>query len=352
MATNLIERAYMHKDTFKHLYWVLAGTVIILFVVGLAAFRNLEQAQGYGKLVSRTIQVLLQTEESISLLKDAENGVQGYLLTRNRNFLDPYYASQHKIKPAIRRLGSLTADYSRQRASIKRLNDLADEHFKSMNQLILVSWNTVNRDTIYAALRQEKGVMDSIRSVVKRIEREEQQLLVKRQKQPTDFQPTDLSALLHTFVADQAAAIAAVRADIALTPDPMPPIWSNPEQLNTLFGQLLDNSLKFVRQNTRPVVKIRTFVTNGVEVAGASREDAERKFCKIEFSDNGIGFDAAYENKIFQLFQYLHHLHEYPGTGIGLTICRKIVANHRGYLQVQSRVDIGTTFYIYLPLSV
>lgn len=90
----------------------------------------------------------------------------------------------------------------------------------------------------------------------------------------------------------------------------------------------------------------------GTDVPGASKEDTERKFCGIEFSDNGIGFDTAYENKIFQLFERLHHPHEYSGTGIGLTICRKVVANHHGYLQVQSRIEIGTALYVYLPLSI
>lgn len=469
----------MRKERLKYMYWLLGSMVLILFVVGLAAFRNLEQAQGYGKLVHHTNGVLLQTQKTLSLLKDAETGVRGYLLTRDYRFLEPYHHSLSRIKPAIQELDSMTSDNDRQRVPIQLLHGLVNKRFQFMSQSMRISRNTSNQDTLRQILLQSKIVMDSVMLVATAIQKEEERLLserehkenefsavtpywlglisllavllfsitffaviqelrkrwlyesqleqavsdlrksnqelenfvyvashhfqeplrkiqtfsnrlttkyqpllledaasllnrinnasarmqqllddlliythVGRQTQEDVFQPLDMSALLRTFVNGQATAVAAAEAKVTLeTTDPMPPVLGSTIQVNTLLEQLLENSLKFTRQNIKPIVKIRTFVIVGKDIPGISKEDSNIKFCGVEFSDNGIGFDAAYEDKIFQLFQRLHHTHEYPGTGIGLTICRKVVANHRGHLQVKSQIAVGTTFYIYLPLS-
>ncbi len=168
----------------------------------------------------------------------------------------------------------------------------------------------------------------------------------------SEFEKTDLAQLLTEVVAEQTGALKNEQAPIVeLEVNNTPAVLGNKAQLQALFQQLFDNSLKFARQNVQSVIKIRTFVRLGVDIHGVSKEQATQKFCKIEFADNGIGFNTSYTEKIFQLFQRLHHSHEYPGTGIGLAISQKVVANHHGYLDVESQVGVGTTFFIYLPIS-
>ncbi|RYZ79493.1 MAG: hypothetical protein EOP06_27085, partial [Proteobacteria bacterium] len=75
------------------------------------------------------------------------------------------------------------------------------------------------------------------------------------------------------------------------------------------------------------------------------------KYSRISVSDNGIGFDAQYANKIFEVFQRLHTKEEYSGTGIGLAIVKKIVENHKGYLSASSVEGEGATFTVYIPLK-
>ncbi len=70
---------------------------------------------------------------------------------------------------------------------------------------------------------------------------------------------------------------------------------------------------------------------------------------KLSVIDNGIGFNQEHEHKVFELFSQLHNK-EYDGTGIGLTICKKIVQNHNGHIKVNSEINKGTVFYIYLPV--
>jgi signal transduction histidine kinase len=77
----------------------------------------------------------------------------------------------------------------------------------------------------------------------------------------------------------------------------------------------------------------------------------EDKFVELTFTDNGIGFDDTYADKVFTVFQRLHSKLEYPGTGIGLALCKKIVDNHNGNISVISSPGKGTTFTIILPIN-
>ncbi|HMK02551.1 MAG TPA: ATP-binding protein, partial [Ferruginibacter sp.] len=75
----------------------------------------------------------------------------------------------------------------------------------------------------------------------------------------------------------------------------------------------------------------------------------EKKYCHISISDNGIGFEQEYSEKIFDLFQRLHSRTQYHGTGIGLAIVKKIVENHHGFITATSKLNKGATFDIYIP---
>lgn len=121
-----------------------------------------------------------------------------------------------------------------------------------------------------------------------------------------------------------------------------------PFQFRQLVHNLVGNSLKFSRPETPPCIKIRSAIISGAE----SKIDtlaAEKMFCHISFSDNGIGFDPQYKERIFEVFQRLHTKNEYKGTGIGLAIVKKIVENHNGVVFATGELNKGVTIDIYIP---
>jgi signal transduction histidine kinase len=117
---------------------------------------------------------------------------------------------------------------------------------------------------------------------------------------------------------------------------PLPSVKGDPALLEQLFVQLIDNAIKF-QPGAAPVVSIAA--TNGGVLQ-----------CEIRVSDRGIGIDAQHLQKIFEPFQRLHPSGRFPGTGIGLAICRKIVLLHEGSIGAQSVPGTGTTVVVKLPL--
>jgi PAS domain S-box-containing protein len=121
-----------------------------------------------------------------------------------------------------------------------------------------------------------------------------------------------------------------------------------PSQFRQLFQNLISNSLKFVPAEVAPVISIRSRYLTPDDVSHLQINKANR-YLKLEFKDNGIGFEEEYAGKIFQIFQRLHGRSEYEGTGIGLAICKKIVEHHRGVIYASGKPGQGSVFTIILP---
>jgi signal transduction histidine kinase len=121
-----------------------------------------------------------------------------------------------------------------------------------------------------------------------------------------------------------------------------------PAQFRQLFQNLLSNSLKFVRPGVQPVITVTSSVVQPDDVAHYQLKAAPRYF-KLEFKDNGIGFENEFAGKIFAIFQRLHGRSEYEGSGIGLAICKKIVEHHGGVIFASGVPDEGASFTIILP---
>jgi two-component system CheB/CheR fusion protein len=119
-------------------------------------------------------------------------------------------------------------------------------------------------------------------------------------------------------------------------------------QFRQLMQNLIGNALKFAKSNVPPHIIIKSRIIKGNKTKHTNLSP-EKEYCHISVSDNGIGFEEEFNEKVFEVFQKLHGKEEYPGTGIGLAIVKKIVENHDGVITVKSQLNKGTTFDIYLP---
>lgn len=128
----------------------------------------------------------------------------------------------------------------------------------------------------------------------------------------------------------------------------LPTIEAVSFQMQQLFTNLLSNSLKYAKEGVAPVIDISCTETTA-KYESKLKDKSSKKYYKIEFTDNGIGFDQENAEKIFLLFNRLHGKTEYHGTGVGLAICKKIIETHDGEIFATSKPNVGTTFTIYLP---
>ena len=123
-----------------------------------------------------------------------------------------------------------------------------------------------------------------------------------------------------------------------------------PFQFRQLLHNLIGNSLKFSKPNQLPIIQITSEIATGLKLKNENLSP-QNKYCHITISDNGIGFDDQYNKKIFEVFQRLHDKNEYNGTGIGLSIVKKIVDNHKGIVTAKGQPNGGATFEIYIPVT-
>lgn len=133
--------------------------------------------------------------------------------------------------------------------------------------------------------------------------------------------------------------------------DKLLPIAGQATQIGQIFLNLIGNALKFQAADALPEVRITSSIVSGKESGfWLSSQDAEKSFQRIEIKDNGIGFDISYRDRIFQIFQRLNNRSDYPGSGVGLSIVKKVIENHGGYIDASSEPGKGATFTILLPL--
>jgi PAS domain S-box-containing protein len=155
------------------------------------------------------------------------------------------------------------------------------------------------------------------------------------------FTPIDLQTIASEVVEDLEARIRETKGSVVI--EQLPTLNADPLQMRQLFQNLIANALKFHRPDVPPLVEVSAEPVTG--------KNGTIKAYRLLISDNGIGFDEKYLDRIFAVFQRLHGHDAYEGTGIGLAVCRKIVERHGGSITAESREGQGATFIITLPAN-
>ena len=160
------------------------------------------------------------------------------------------------------------------------------------------------------------------------------------------FEKTDFTVIVEEVKAELKEAIQEKKATIQLTESCE--MLVIPFLFRQLLHNMISNALKFSKPGVPPIIVIKSSIKTGLQLK-QEKLSPEKEYCHITVSDNGIGFEPEYQERIFELFQRLHDRSEYIGTGIGLAIVKKIVENHQGIITATSKLGKGARFDIYFP---
>jgi signal transduction histidine kinase len=163
------------------------------------------------------------------------------------------------------------------------------------------------------------------------------------------YQETDLNVILQGVMTDLEVQIEQRQALFSV--GALPTLNVVPGQFRQLFQNLIINALKFSKEDKVPKISIYAEKLKGMEIEGTNPIAFEDEFYRIYIQDNGIGFEQQYADQIFTVFKRLHSFDKYEGTGIGLSICKKIAEKHNGSIIAKSKVNEGSTFIITLPAT-
>ncbi len=160
------------------------------------------------------------------------------------------------------------------------------------------------------------------------------------------FVNSDLNIIIDEVLSDLQSTMEDKKATIIV--DKLPSLFVSPGLIRPLFNNLIGNALKYCKKDVSPVIKV---FADTITFESKKRSGMPDKYCRIYIEDNGIGFEQKYAEQIFVMFKRLHSSTEFEGTGIGLTLCKKIAEEHNGFISAKSKVDEGSTFIVSLPFS-
>lgn len=195
-----------------------------------------------------------------------------------------------------------------------------------------------------------KYMFNRMQEAAKRMQTLIQDLLAYSRTSTTEpkFKITDLNEIIAQVKEDLREELKEKRATIEA--NDLNDVRIIPFQFRQLLHNLVGNSLKFSKPENPTVIQIKSEIANGIKFNDV-KLSPQKKYCHISVSDNGIGFEQKYSEKIFEVFQRLHGKNEFHGTGIGLSIVKKIIENHHGIIMAKGELNKGATFHIYIPTT-
>jgi signal transduction histidine kinase len=275
------------------------------------AFQNEEKEKRATELMIANDELAFQNEEKEKRATE--------LMAINNELQLFAHISSHDLQEPLRKLQMAASRIAEK--DIHNLSDKGKEYFKRMQDAAL-SMETLINDLIDYARANNKEL---------------------------NFENADLHHVIQEAIAELKERIDAKQAVIEVVGNCK--VHIIPFQLRQMMHNLIGNSLKFSKPHIPPHIIIKSLIIKGSELNNENLLPQE-SYCHISISDNGIGFEPEYQEKVFEAFQRLHGKDKYKGTGIGLAIAKKIVENHHGIITATSKLGEGATFDIYIPTQI
>ena len=175
---------------------------------------------------------------------------------------------------------------------------------------------------------------------------DELSLLAKVRTDKINYTSCDIKNIIKQVLEELQVPLNAKKTTVTVSP--LPALDGDAGQFTQLFKNLLENAIRFSKEDVRPEINIRSSVLSSQETNKLKLQEG-KKYYRIEVTDNGIGFKNEYAEKIFRPFIRLHGKSKFPGGGIGLAICKKIAENHHGIIYAEGREGEGARFILILP---
>lgn len=349
---------YLKSDIW-HIYqlffqYAILGLVIFAFAI-LVAYIVSKKLQ---RRVSEPILALSKTATTVSQMQDYtvrakkyDNDELGLLTDAFNNMLDQISSQNEEITSFAQELeakvNQRTAELAQSNRDLEQFAYVASHDLQEPLRKIQIFASQLA--TSLENKEASKTFIDKIISSASRMSGLIKGVLnySRLNKDKAEFGNVDLDEIIKHILADFELVIAEKEAEIFT--DKLPEIPGSKLQLHQLFSNLLSNSLKFTKN--KPLISIQSLVVDGKNIDPFNGINENARYSLIIFKDNGIGFSQEYAHNIFNVFQRLHKKQDYPGTGIGLALCKRIAENHKGHITVMSVPDKGTSFFVYLPLE-
>ena len=284
---------------------------------------TLKVLESQGKILpgaNGNTQKVIGTTRDVTKIAKYEKNLEAIIkdLNRSNKELEEFaYIASHDLQEPLRKLSTFSERL------VSKYTDAFDQEGKLYIQRIL------------AATENMRILIDNL-------------LEFSRTTRPSmPFEKTDLNVILSNAISTLEVGIENANAVINKKEE-LPVIEAIPTQMEQLFINLVGNAVKFHKPGMQVIIDISAEKLAPAEIEKLNL-DTEKKYYKIELRDNGIGFEQEYAERIFQIFQRLHGKVEFPGSGVGLAICKKIVENHGGAVYADSIPDNGAVFTIVLP---
>ncbi|MBO9153033.1 ATP-binding protein [Chitinophaga sp. GCM10012297] len=312
----LIEQAQLNEKT-RMFHFFSGLSIPVLFIISIAAILI-----GVYSYITLTREFRLQLHIEARMKNYQRELQENIALLNNTNKeLEQFaYVASHDLQEPLRKISTFS-----DRLLSKHRHELPEE----AGQLI---------DRMVAAVGRMRILINDLLSFSR-----------AGRITPESLVPIDLNTILQDVIGDLEPALQEKKGSILF--DQLPVIEGSDTGFHQLFQNLLSNSIKFAHPERPLEIRIRRELLTGKEAGFTSEKKWGETYCRISIQDNGIGFDQVYADRIFLIFQRLHGVSEYKGTGIGLAICKKIVDSHNGTITAVGAAGQGSTFVIVLPVK-